>query len=268
MKSLRTLRIGVIGAGNMGQALIRGLRASGVSPARLMAVEANPAARRHLRARYRLTASSLSTMVQCADVIIVAVKPQDIAPVLAEVRHARNILLISIAAGVPCSTIERLTGRLPVVRVMPNLPATVGAGISAIVGGRHATSAHRAIAKAIFSCVGDVVELPERLFDMVTAVSGSGPAYYFVVCKALCDAAIRAGMPSSVARHLAVQTALGSARLAISSDDTLEALIAKVASKKGTTEAALTVLRRRNFAGILEAAVAAAARRSRQLRRG
>ena len=151
---------------------------------------------------------------------------------------------------------------------MPNLPAKVGCGITALAAGRLAGAPHRALAKAIFTSVGEVVEVPERMFDVVTAISGSGPAYFFLIFKALRDAGVRAGLPASAAQQLAVRTALGSARLVEETHADLAALITQVASKRGTTEAALKVFERRGLAAIIGAGVAAAAKRSRELSRG
>ncbi len=271
MTSLRGVSIGVIGAGNMGQALLSGLRRQSVSPSRLRVVETNAARANTARRRFGVEAVSIERLAQRCRVVIVAVKPQDLGIALESLRRAlatrsRRVLVISIAAGVRLASLERLLGRqLPVVRVMPNLPATVGCGMSALTRGRAATARDMAVAKAIFRCVGDVVELPERFFDVVTAISGSGPAYFFLVFKALRDTGVREGLPKSVAQRLAIQTAIGSARLALQTSDDLEALIARVASKRGTTEAALKVFARRGLARIIQQGVAAATRRSRQL---
>ena len=271
MTRLRRVTIGVIGAGNMGEALMKGLRAAGLSGRRLLVCEARAALRQRVVRRYGVTAATLSELAIRSDVVILAVKPQDIQPVLGmlarslPVRSRARVLVISIAAGLTLRALERRLGRCAVVRVMPNLAAKVGAAISAIAAGRWATAAHRAIARDIFACVGEVVELPERLFDAVTAISGSGPAYFFLIFQALRDAGVRAGIPRAVAQRLAVQTALGSAQLVKGSTDELEALIMQVASKKGTTEAALKVLRRRDLAGTLHAGVLAAVKRSKEL---
>jgi pyrroline-5-carboxylate reductase len=273
MRSLARATIGLIGAGNMGEALIRGLLAAGVSSKRLLVVEANPSALRRITRRYHVEASTLDRAATRADVVIVAVKPQDAFPVLVELSalfHARGLrrpLVVSIAAGLTIRALERHLGRTAVARVMPNLAAKVGCAVSAVAMGRWATPSHRALAKAIFRCVGEVVELPERSFDAVTAISGSGPAYFFLIFQALREAGVRAGLPRSVAEHLAVQTALGSARLVVSLREDVDRLVAQVASKKGTTEAALEVFRRRGLASILHDGVAAARRRSRELSR-
>ena len=260
----------MIGAGNMGQALIKGLRAAGVPSKRMLVVESNPVSRQRVSRRDHVVMTTLERVARRCDVVLVAVKPQDIRAVLEQLARRltsrrRHVLVISIAAGVKLAALERILGRAAVVRVMPNLPAKVGCAISAVAAGRFATSSHRALARAIFRCVGEVVELPERLFDVVTAISGSGPAYFFLIFQALRDAGVRQGVPKAIAERLAVRTALGSAQLVESLREDVETLITQVASKRGTTEAALKVFRRRRLAHIIEAGVLAATRRSQEL---
>lgn len=270
---LKGRTIGIIGAGNMGQALLRGLLRAGVASRRLLVVEAHPAAARRVSRSVGVHITTLQALVQRCDVIVVAVKPQDIRPVLEKVAQVsrtqrRKPLVLSIAAGVTLSALQRHAHGLPVIRLMPNLPAKVGCGITALTAGRLANVSHRTLATAVFSSVGDVVEVPERMFDAVTAISGSGPAYFFLILKALRDAGARAGLPVSVAQRLAVRTALGSACLIEQTNADLSVLIKQVASKRGTTEAALKVFQRRRLADIMGEGVAAAARRSRELSRG
>ena len=271
VSTLRRKTIGIIGAGNMGQAILKGLLHAGMRPARLVVVESNRQRRKIVQRRYGVRVVSLQDIVRRCDVVILAVKPQDIAPVLRDfgrllAHRVKKPLVISIAAGVRLASIERVVGAgVRVVRVMPNLAAAVGDGMSALTRGRFATVVDMAAANAVFHCVGDVVELPERLFDVVTAISGSGPAYFFLIFQALRDAGIRGGLPKTIAQRLAVQTAQGSARLALQVREELEALIARVASKKGTTEAALKVFRRGRLAQLIQAGVRAATVRSRAL---
>ena len=271
MSTLAHTTIGLIGAGNMGQALLKGLLASGVPAKRLQVLEANPDTRRAVENRFGLRATSLETLAKKCRVVILAVKPQDAPSVLAEfgrlvrAQPSGKILVMSIAAGLQIRALERWLGCCPLIRVMPNLGATVGSSISAMAWGRWVKPSHRALAKAICESVGEVVELPERLFDTVTAVSGSGPAYFFLIFQALRDAAVKSGVPKALAQQLVIQTAIGSTKLVDGSNGELETLIERVASKKGTTEAALRVFRQQGLSKILQAGVLAATKRSKEL---
>ncbi len=260
--------IAIIGAGTMGQALVKGLLAQGLSRQRLLAADPNAAARRQVSRRFRLTVTDDNArVVKRSDVVILAVKPQQFPELAAQLAPhlTRQHLVISIAAGITLRCLqERLRG-VPLVRVMPNLTATVGRGFSAITLGRAASARHRAVALAIFEAVGDVVELPERDFDAVTAVSGSGPAYVFFLVHAWEEAARSLGLPTAAAARAIRQTLTGSAQLLQESDEDAWALVGKVASKGGTTEAALKRLARHHVTAHVVEAIRAAARRSQQL---
>ena len=151
---------------------------------------------------------------------------------------------------------------------MPNMPALVGAGMSAFSLGRHATGRHKKIAEAILSAFGEIVQVPEKMLDLVTAVSGSGPAYYFLLTEKLIESAYELGMKVDIAKKLAYQTAFGSGRVLSQSQEDPEELIARVASKGGTTEAALKVFQRQGFGKIIQDAVKAAMRRSKEISKG
>ena len=257
--------IGFIGAGTMGQALIKGLLAHGVSPRRLWAADARRAARRQVARRFRIRVTEDNReLVRHARILVLAVKPQQFLDVLKQLNGhlTRRHLVISIAAGITLRWLQTRLPGVPVVRVMPNLPATVGCGFSAISLGRSTRPRHRAATLALFGAVGDVVELPERHFDAVTAVSGSGPAYVFFLVQAWEQAARSLGLPPAAAASAIRQTLRGSLCLLRSSSATAGALIGKVASKKGTTEAALRVLAKRRVQAHLIEAIRAAARRS------
>lgn len=269
MKGLRGLTIGFLGAGTMGRALMRGLLAQDIRRGALLAADPSPAARRAVRQRLRVAVTDENLdVVRRSDVIVLAVKPQQCPELLSRVGPSltRRHLVISIAAGITLRWLQgRVPRRIPVVRAMPNLPATVGCGFTALAAGRAATSRHRAIARALFGAAGDVVELPERGFDAVTAVSGSGPAYVFFLVQAWEAAARRLGLPSAVAARAIRRTLEGSGRLLQATDDPAAMLMARVASKGGTTQAALRVLARHRVEAHLIEAIQAAARRSRQL---
>ena len=267
---LKGKRIAVIGGGNMGQAILRGLLAGRFPATQLVVVEARASTAASLSARLGIHVSTLEHAAARCQILLIAVKPQDVVPLLVALRRQlpagrARTLIISIAAGLTTRALERRLGGLPVVRVMPNLPAKVGQAVSAITAGRRARREHLTLAAAIFRSVGEVIELPERFFDAVTAISGSGPAYLFVILQALRDAGVRRGLPKAVAERLAVQTAFGSLQLIRDLGEELDALITQVASKRGTTEAALRVFKARGLARIIDAGVAAATRRSKEL---
>ena len=285
---LRGKTIGFIGAGTMGQALIRGLLARGVRRRALCASDPSEAIRRRVsRLGVRITARN-EALARAADIIVLAVKPQEIAGVLTELapclrpRAMRSIagtgpakslrdfagprqLVISIAAGVTRRALQSQLPGVPVVRVMPNLPATVGSGFSAFALGRHASAAHRSITRAMFEAVGEVVELPERLLDAITAVSGSGPAYLFFLAQAWEEAGVTLGLSRSLAQQAVRQTLAGSLQLLDHGQLSPQEWIDKVTSKRGTTEAALRVLARHRVRQHFVEALHAAARRSKEL---
>lgn len=267
MSELRGLTINFIGGGKMGQALIGGLLARGVTRRALVVSEADAVVRRRLRRAWGLkTTNDNRAAARRADVVVLAVKPQQFPDVIARIAPVvSQQLVISIAAGV---SLRWLQARLPgaaIVRVMPNLPATVGRGFAAFAPGRKATARHRAVTLAIFGAVGEVVRLPERQLDAITAISGSGPAYVFFLVQAWEAAAASLGLPPVVASRAIRQTLRGSGRLLEHAGEPAATLIRQVASKGGTTEAALKVLATRRVAAHIEEAIRAAARRSKEL---
>ncbi|MBI4343517.1 MAG: pyrroline-5-carboxylate reductase [Candidatus Omnitrophica bacterium] len=265
--ALRGRRIGLIGTGTMGRALLRGWLAGGLPRRQVLAADPQAAARRVAQQRFGVAVTSDNRRVAAAaDVLVLAVKPQQMAEVVAQIAPLATPrrLVISIAAGMRLAWFEeRLLA--PVIRVMPNLPATVGYGFSALALGRRATRRHAALAQALFGAVGQAVVLPERHFDAITAVSGSGPAYLFYLVQAWEEAARALGLPAAVARQAVRQTLLGSVALLETQGQAPAQLIARVASKRGTTEAALRVLDRLRVGARLSLAVRAAANRSREL---
>lgn len=268
MKALRGLKIGVIGAGTMGRALIGGLLAAEFPRRALTASDPNGATRRLVRRRFHVQVTEENVGVaRASDAVILAVKPQQFPELIPQLAPhlTRRHLVISIAAGITLQWLEQRLPGIAVVRVMPNLPATVGHGFSAMAAGRASTSTHRAVARAICESVGQVVALPERQFDAVTAVSGSGPAYVFFLVHAWEEAAASLGLPRDVASRAIRQTLQGSVRLLQGGTASAPTLIGKVASKGGTTEAALTVLAKRRVSAHIGEAVRAAARRSKEL---
>jgi len=265
---LRGKTIGIIGAGTMGRALLGALLEQGMSRRALRVADPSAAARALVRRRWHLPAGEDNAQIaRESDIVILAVKPQQMPAVLAGLAPhlSRRHLVISIAAGIPLRVLQARLPGVPVVRVMPNLPATVRCGFSAVAAGTSASPRHRRMALALFRAVGEVVELPERALHAVTAISGSGPAYVFFLTQAWLEAARAVGLPASVAWRAIQQTLEGSARLLRAAHEPPARLIAQVASKGGTTEAALKVLAARRVQASFIDALRAAARRSQEL---
>ena len=263
--------VGVIGCGNMGGALIRGmLKARLIPPSRIVTWDPRQQNRSRVVRSFGIRSARSNREVAKAPVILLAVKPQQMEEVLEEIRPVlgHRPLLISIAAGIPIRWIEKKVGRSPrVVRVMPNTPALALAGISAVAKGRSATGRDLQTAVRIFGCVGEVVRVPEGWIDAVTAVSGSGPAYFFHLMEQMIEGGTRLGLSKEAARRLTLQTALGAAKLANESKEDPRLLRARVTSKGGTTEAAFRVFERAGLSRILRAGIRAAARRAKELSR-
>lgn len=271
--SLKDSRIGFIGGGAMAEALAGGLVASGVAPANIRVSDIAPERRSHLEAALGVaTTASNDEVARGSDLVVLALKPAMIAPALAglaELQPAELLapLWLSIAAGTPIATIEAaLPTGARVVRAMPNTPALVRAGATAICGNAAATREDIALAAALFDSVGIHWEAPsEDLLDPVTGLSGSGPAYLFRFIEALTTAGERVGLPSDVAGRLAAQTVYGAAKLAHESEDSPTRLREKVSSPGGTTLAGLARLEADGFEEAVAAAVRAATDRSKEL---
>jgi pyrroline-5-carboxylate reductase len=263
-------QIALVGGGNMGRALIGGLIRRGV-PARSISVgEPSESIRASLARDFGCAVSaSNEEAVGRADAVVLAVKPQEagrVVEALAPRLRARAPLLVSVAAGIQVRSLESWCGGVPVVRAMPNRPALVGAGVTGLYAPAHVSASARALAEEIMSAVGAVVWLAsEGDLDVVTALSGSGPAYCFLLAEMMMQAAVNRGLDPEAARVLAVETLHGAGALAHSSGD-LARLRAEVTSKGGTTEAALRVLAGEPGMGALvQRAIDAAAQRSREL---
>ncbi len=248
---LAAARLAFLGAGNMAEALVKGLVTRRVMPpAGIVVADVREERRRHFQEEYGTDAAPDNpAAVRDADVVVLAVKPQDFAAVIAEVsdlvRPARP-LVVSIAAGITTHWLEaRLPAGARVVRTMPNTPALVGAGAAALCAGQAATPEDLAVVQQLLEAVGIAAIVPEKDMDMVTALSGSGPAYVFYLMESMMTAARHAGLAMDVARNLVVATIRGSAQLCAESGLPPEHLRARVTSKGGTTEAAFSVLQDR-----------------------
>lgn len=261
--------LGFLGLGNMGSAILRGLlEARAWSARRIVVYDVDPAKSARGREAGVGVAASPEDLARAADFVVLAPKPQDMGAALASVKTAARpeTVFISVAAGISTDYIRRALGRkVRVVRVMPNTPAFVGAGAAALSFTRNCTKDDRAAARRIFEAVGTAVEVPEEAMDVVTALSGSGPAYFFYLAECLVKAAVAEGLPEDVAAHLAGQTLYGAGKLLKESGEPAAALRERVTSKGGTTFAALETFRKHRFENIVHRAVQAAARRAKEL---
>jgi pyrroline-5-carboxylate reductase len=275
-------KVGFIGAGNMGEAMINGLIKSALcEPGQIWASDVRVARLRQLKDTYQIhTTEDNIEVFEQVDAVVLAVKPQHMDEVLDHVsrtfpRTVKGVkLIISIAAGFPIARIERhlyqdldesFKGLLPIVRVMPNTPALVLAGIAGMSGNAYAGESDLDVARTILAAIGRVIEFEEKDLDAVTALSGSGPAYVFYVIEALVEAGAGLGLRPSHALRLTLETIKGSVKLLEETGEAPASLRKKVTSKGGTTEAALNVLDRQGVKGHLMDAVGAAVQRSKAL---
>ena len=266
-------RIAVLGAGKIGEALISGLVSSGWrEPAELWATSQRQERVDELSERYGVRATtSNAEAVSGAAIVVVAVKPQDIEVLLGEIGGllAEDQTVLSIAAAIPTSLIEgHLLARVPVVRAMPNTPSTVHEGIAGVAGGAHAAEEHLAAASEVLSHLGRVVRVPESQMDAVTAVSGSGPAYFALLAEAMIEAGILLGLSREISTQLVVQTMLGTAKQLRDTHTHPVELREMVTSPGGTTIAAIRVLEMAGVRAAFLNAIQAAMDRSKELAAG
>jgi len=260
----------MIGAGNMARALIGGLLARDHPAHQLCAADPDAETRAAIRRDFEIaTHADNAQAAESADVVVLAVKPQVIDPVLKSIRPVLdgNAVVVSIAAGVPIATIARALGESrAIVRVMPNTPALYGEGASGFCASAACGASDKAAVEQIFGAVGKVFEIEdEALMDVVTAVSGSGPAYFFALAEALAEAGRNAGLDPSVAEQLSAQTAAGAGAMLAVGDAHAAELRHRVTSPGGTTAAALERFEKQDFRGMVADAVEAAIRRGREL---
>ncbi|HEX4835513.1 MAG TPA: pyrroline-5-carboxylate reductase [bacterium] len=263
--------VGLIGVGNMGEALLRGLIGTGaVSAGRcLVTNKSNDERLARVADQWGVqTTRNKAQLMAEGDVILLAVKPADMPDVLQDIGpHAQaRHLVISVAAGVPLETIEHHVEGVPAARAMPNTSTAVGASATAVCLGRWATEAHLTTVRDIFEAVGSVVVVPESLFDAVTGLSGSGPAYVYLLAEAMLEAGVRAGLSRDVALALVSQTVLGAGKMLAETGEDPAVLRGRVTSPGGTTMAGIQALEESRFQGAVRDAVERAARRARELR--
>ncbi len=264
--------LGVIGVGNMGAALVRGIVQAGAVPAnQVMVADADAKRAAALAKELGVAAANNTDIAHGCDYVVLAIKPGIVEGVVKEIAPLLRPeqVLVSIAAGVPMAKIRDYLGdaKPELVRVMPNTPALVGAGVLAMAAPGLPEKKRAALA-GMLSAAGQVVEVGEELMDPITALSGSGPAFVFVMIEALADGAVAAGLPRPLAQQLATQTVAGAAKLVQETGQHPGALKDAVASPGGTTIAGLAELERGGFRGLVASAVRAAAARARELSRG
>ena len=263
--------LAILGGGNMGRALIGGMLRRGTRPEHITVGESSPAAREALSADFGVQSTAdNAAAVEPASVIVVAVKPQMAGAVLAPLQPAllrARPVVISIAAGIRLAALESWCGAgVPVIRAMPNRPALVGAGATGLFAPASVAAAHREVAERVMQAVGEVIWVgAEDDLDVVTALSGSGPAYFFLLAELLTQGAIDLGLEPEAARRLAIATLHGAGQLAHSGDGDLARMRAEVTSKGGTTEAAVKAFEAADLRGSVARALEAAMRRSREL---
>lgn len=265
------MKLGVIGCGKMGKALVGGILGAGICrPEETVAFDTYGPASAAMAADLGVrVAPDNASVVAASDVVLLCTKPQGFPAMLAELGESVDRLLVSIAAGIRIAAIEEGSGkRHRVVRVMPNTPALVGKGASAYALGSSATEADAALAESLLGAVGYVCRVAEDDLDAVTAVSGSGPAYFFLMLEAMIAEGIAQGLEPGIARDLAVHTAAGAAELVLATGEAPATLRENVTSPNGTTFAALEHFRSKAFETTVRGAMAAAAERSRELGRG
>ena len=262
-------RIAFIGAGNMAASLIGGLRAKGLDASQIRASDPGAETRAKVAAEHGIEVfADNADAIQDADVVVLAVKPQAMKAVCEAIRPSLkpNQLVVSIAAGITCASMNNWLGTQPIVRCMPNTPALLRQGVSGLYATGEVNDDQRQQAQELLSAVGIALWLnEEQQLDAVTAVSGSGPAYFFLLIEAMTAAGVKLGLPADIAAQLTLQTALGAAHMAVASDVDAAELRRRVTSPAGTTEAAIKSFQAGGFEALVETALGAAAHRSAEM---
>ena len=268
--SLRNSKIALIGAGNMAEALVSGMLKAGLTDSQnLHVTDVVPARLKRFQALYNVQGGSNNlAAIQSADIVILSVKPQVMDEVLEEINSeaAASRIFISVAAGYPIKRVlSHLNTQATVIRAMPNTPAIILEGVTALAAGPGVSEDQIKLAVSMFDAIGKTVQIEEGLLDAVTGLSGSGPAYVYVIIEALADGGVRMGLPRQVAQILAAQTLVGTAKMVLELGDHPGALKDRVASPGGTTIAGLHSLEQGGLRATLMNAVEAATRRSQEL---
>ena len=264
-------RIAVIGGGQMGEALVAGMINGGLPARNIIVCENNAERAAELSERYDILTTDIEDAVESSDYVFVAVKPKDVKTVLAVLADAtgaleNEVVVVSIAAGIPTVYYEnQLSAGSPVIRVMPNTPMLVGEGVCAVSAGRYARPEHVEQVRGLLGSVGTVLEVPETDMDIVTAISGSGPAYFFLMVEAMIDAGVAMGLTRPVAAELAIGTIAGSAKMLQESGKTPAQLREAVTSPGGTTAAGLRAFEDGGFRSTICEVLDAVAEKSKEM---
>jgi len=270
-KTLKDHQIAIVGAGNIGRALIGGLlKGHDIDPGNIRASRRNESALSTLEEQFPgiKTTTDNQEAVRGASIIVLAVKPQVVLDIISEIKRVvtEDTLVISVLAGITTDTLHsKFELNLPVVRTMPNTPALVDEGATAMCKGTHANDSNLEIARAVFEAVGTVEVVPEYLMDAITGLSGSGPAYIYMIIEALTDAGVKQGIPRPTAARLAAQTVFGAAKLVIDTQKHPAILRDEVTTPGGTTISAIAELESHGLRTMLINAVATATARSKEL---
>lgn len=264
-------RILFVGGGNMTQAIVAGLIADGCLPEKITVFDRHLEKREFFSSQYNVEVTeALTPNLFDAAIIVLSVKPQNAKAMCLQLEpllQNKKILILSVMTGLTINTLNTWLGNtLPIVRAMPNTPALVKAGATGLFAGSVVSQEQKQQVESLISCIGIVAWLKqETQIDAITALSGSGPAYFFLMIEAMQAAAIQLGLPEEISKQFAVQTAYGAAMLALNSEEDISTLRARVTSKGGTTEAALNVFQKKGLVEIVEEAMRAARDKSREL---
>lgn len=258
-----------IGGGNMTRSMVSGLIANGFNTASITVVDRHAEKREFFSTTYHVNcAEAAHHFIEHADVVFIAIKPQGAKGTLEVFKpHFKTQLVISVMAGISIAHLQNWLGeKLPIVRGMPNSPSAIQAGATGLFANECVTAEHKKQTEKLLTSIGIIAWLDdEKHIDAVIALSGSAPAYYFYIMEIIADVAVKMGLPKEMARDFAIQAGFGATKLARENSDSLETLRAQVTSKNGTTEAAINVMKEKDLAGLLEAAMRAAVKRSKEL---
>ncbi len=265
---MENFSVGFIGGGALAESVIKGIAQKLFAPENIFVAEKIPARRDYLTEKYSINAAAdFETFAEKISLLIIAVKPKDVNAALAEVQKniKASTLVMSVVAGFKLEKLEKALPNQKVIRVMPNVAVLVGEGMMAYTAGKNATPENFALAKKFWSAIGRAVEVDEKLMDAVTGLSGSGPAYAFLMIDALADGGVAAGLPRNYAIELAAQTLLGAAKMVLETGEHPDVLRDRVTSPAGTTIEGIRILEKNNFRSALIEAVIAASEKSADL---